>query len=99
MPPSAIWRRVRHHFSISAPRMAVRTHLPWPWRAALGLAIVAIIAGMWWWGFDFGQIFSGFNRKEIEAQLATLEADNAKLARRGGHAAGAGRPNSRANWR
>ena len=24
---------------------------------------------MWWWGFDFGQIFGGFNRKEIEARL------------------------------
>jgi hypothetical protein len=30
---------------------------------------LAIIAGMWWWGFDFGQIFGGFNRKEVEARL------------------------------
>jgi len=79
-----MWRRVRHHFSISAPRMAVRTHLPWPWRAALGLAVIAIIAGMWWWGFDFGQFLSGFNRKEVESRLAALEADNAKLGSEAG---------------
>jgi len=34
---------------------------------------------MWWWGFDFGQIFGGFNRKEVEARLVTLEADAAKF--------------------
>ena len=69
------WRRVRRPFSISAPRMAVRTHLPWPWRAAILVALVALVAGMWWWGFDFGQIFGGFNRKAIESRLATAEAD------------------------
>ncbi len=80
-----MWRRVRHQFSISAPRMAVRTHLPWPWRAALLLALVAIVGGMWWWGYDFGQFFSGFNRKEIEARIESLTTENAKLA---GEAAG-----------
>ena len=55
--------------------MAVRTHLGWPWRAAVVLALVLLVAGMWWWGFDFGQIFGGFNRKAVESQLATAEAD------------------------
>ena len=55
--------------------MAVRTHLPWPWRAAILAALVVLVAGMWWWGFDFGQIFGGFNRKAIESRLATAEAD------------------------
>ena len=78
----ASWRRARQffrHFRIDAPRMAVRSHLPWPWRATVVLALLAIVGGMWWWGFDFGQIFGGFNRKEITAKLETLEADNAKM--------------------
>ncbi len=75
------WRRVRQRFSISAPRLAVRTHLGWPWRIAIAAALLAIVSGMWWWGFDFGQIFSGFNRKEIEARLATLESDLAASTR------------------
>ncbi len=41
--------------------------------------IAAFIAGMWWWGFDFGQLFGGVNRREIEARMASLEADTAAL--------------------
>jgi hypothetical protein len=55
--------------------MAVRTHLAWPWRLGLMLAFFGVVAGMWWWGFDFGQLLGGFNRREIEAQLSTLTAD------------------------
>jgi hypothetical protein len=59
--------------------MAVRTHLPWWGRGAIMLTLIGIIAGMWWWGFDFGQIFGGFNRKETELQLVTLETETKKL--------------------
>jgi hypothetical protein len=59
--------------------MAVRTHLSWPWRAVLGIAVAAVVGGMWWWGFDFGQIFGGFNRKEVEIQLTALQAEVAQL--------------------
>ena len=63
------WRRVRQHFGISAPRMAVRTRLPWWGRGVGVLLLCAVIGGMWWWGFDFGQILGGFNRKDLEAML------------------------------
>ena len=79
MAKSLWWRSVRQHFGISAPRMAVRTHLPWWGRAAIIVTLVGMIVGMWWWGFDFGQIFGGFNRKEVEARLVTLEAETKKL--------------------
>ena len=79
--------------------MAVRTHLGWPWRAALALALVALIGGMWWWGFDFGQIFGGFNRKEIEQQLATLEADAPRHAQEAADAARRPTRSSRASSR
>jgi hypothetical protein len=59
--------------------MAVRTHLSWPWRIGLAAGAVAVVAGMWWWGFDFGQILGGFNRKEVEARIATLAADLATV--------------------
>ena len=73
------WRRLRQHFGISAPRMAVRTRLPWWGRGVVLVVTLAVIGGMWWWGFDFGQIFGGFNRKENEARLVSLESDAAKL--------------------
>ena len=72
------WRSLRRQFGISAPRMAVRTHLPWWGRSVLVVSLIAIIAGRWWWGFDFGQILGGFHRKEIETRLASLEADASK---------------------
>jgi hypothetical protein len=84
------WRRARQHFSIDAPRMSVRSRLPWPWRVVIGISLAAVVAGMWWWGFDFGQIFGGFNRKEVDARIVSLEteiaqlrADNAQLLAKG----------------
>ncbi len=59
--------------------MAVRSHLPWPWRAVVAIVLLAIVGGMWWWGFDFGQIFGGFNRREVEARLVSLESENGRL--------------------
>ena len=79
MALSIWWRRARQHFSIDAPRMAVRSRLPWPWRAVVGACLLAVVAGMWWWGYDFGQIFGVVNRKEIETRIAALEAENADL--------------------
>jgi hypothetical protein len=79
MALSVWWRRARQHFSIDAPRMSVRSRLPWPWRAVAGASVIAVVAGMWWWGYDFGQIFDGFKRKEVEARIVSLEAENARL--------------------
>jgi hypothetical protein len=73
------WRRTRQQFGISAPRMAVRTQIPWWGRGAAVALIAAVIAGMWWWGFDFGQLFGGANRREMQARMAALEADLATL--------------------
>ena len=57
----------------------MRSRLPWPWRAVVAVTLLAVVAGMWWWGFDFGQIFGGFNRKEIETRIASLESESATL--------------------
>lgn len=73
------WRRLRLNFGISAPRMAVRSRLPWWGRTGLVVVLLGLIGGMWYWGYDFGQIFGGFNRKEVEQRLATAEADSAKF--------------------
>lgn len=71
----AYLRALSRQFSISAPRMAVRTRLAWPWKLLLAVMFAAAIAGMWWWGFDFGQLLGGFNKRENEQRIATLTAD------------------------
>src|SRR2546430_9516645 len=59
--------------------MAVRTRLSWRWRAFALLGGLALIAGMWWWGFDFGQFLGGFNPSAVAEKQARLEADAATL--------------------
>jgi hypothetical protein len=82
----ALGRRLRQTFGISAPRMAVRTHLSWRWKAPALLVVLAVIAGMWWWGFDFGQFLGGFDRSavaerqsKLEAELEATRAESARL--------------------
>jgi hypothetical protein len=74
-----IGRRVRQTFGISAPRMAVRTHLSWRWRVPTLLAIGALTAGMWWWGFDFGQFLGGFERRAVAERQARSDAESTAL--------------------
>ena len=71
-------RKLRQTFGISAPRMAVRTHLSWRWKIPALLALVGLVGGMWWWGFDFGQILGGFNRSAVAEKQAQLETDLAQ---------------------
>lgn len=61
--------------------MRVRTQLAWPLRILFVALFLGIFGGMWWWGFDFGQILGGFNRRELDAQIATLSADTAAAQR------------------
>jgi hypothetical protein len=68
-------RRLRQTFGISAPRMAVRTHLSWRWRLPALFALMALIAGMWWWGFDLGQFLGGFDRGAVAEKQARLETE------------------------
>jgi hypothetical protein len=82
-------RKLRQTFGISAPRMAVRTHLSWRWKLPALFALLALIVGMWWWGFDFGQFLGGFNRgavaekqEKMETDLAQTKTENAKLRTR-----------------
>ncbi len=82
-------RKLRQTFGISAPRMAVRTHLSWRWKVPALFALLALVGGMWWWGFDFGQFLSGFNRSavaekrvQLETDLAQVTSENARLRTR-----------------
>ena len=61
--------------------MAVRTELGWPWRVIIGATFAGIVGGVWWWGYDFGQWFGGLQRRQTEAQVATLAADLAVAQR------------------
>jgi hypothetical protein len=80
-------REFTRRFSISAPRLAVRPHLPWYLRWSL--LMLAGLAAAWlvWRAFGVGLELAGFHREMTEdelsrlnQQVSTLEAENAKLS-------------------
>lgn len=77
-----ILRRLRGRFGISAPRVAIRTHLPWYWRALAVVILSGASLALAGWIYDAGQRFAGFyqgaSEKEIAAMrehITQLEAD------------------------
>jgi hypothetical protein len=55
------WRLIRRRLSISAPRMAVRSHLPWPMRWALAALMLGFSAALALWAFEVGRHIAGLN--------------------------------------
>ena len=71
--------KLRQRFGIAAPKMSVRTHVPWYVRW-LGMAMVlAFSAALAFWMWDAGRRFAGFDRSEVEQELAAARGELAKL--------------------
>lgn len=80
-------RRIMRKFSSSAPRLAVRPHVPWYVRWALILPFVLAAGGLIWWAYDSGLAFAGFHRGQAEHELSqlrdeivSLKSENARLS-------------------
>jgi hypothetical protein len=80
-------RGLKRRFSISAPRLAVRPHVPWYVRWAITLPFLFISGFLIWWAYDAGMALAGFHRGEAEQKIAELhervtflETENAKQA-------------------
>jgi len=78
---------MKRKFSISAPRLAVRPHVPWYVRWAITLPFILGSGMLVWWAYDSGLELAGFHRSLAEDELSKLrervtflETDNAKLA-------------------
>lgn len=65
-------RRLRGRFGISAPKVAVRTHLPWHWRVLATAAILAVALALAGWIYDAGRRFAGFDRSATEQEIGML---------------------------
>ena len=72
------WKLFRRRMSISAPRMIVRSHLPWPLRwivLALAFGFSAAIA---LWAFEFGKEIAGLER-DAKGELTQLRTEVQRL--------------------
>lgn len=72
-------RRLRSRFGISAPRVAVRTHLPWYWRALSVIVLAGASLALAGWIYDAGQRFAGFHQGASEQEIAAMRERIAKL--------------------
>jgi hypothetical protein len=72
-------RRLRSRFGISAPRVAVRTHLPWYWRALSVIVLAGVSLALAGWIYDAGQSFAGFHQGASEHEIAGMRERIAQL--------------------
>jgi len=71
--------KLRQRFGIAAPKVSVRTHVPWYLRW-LGLAVMlAFSAALAAWMYDAGRRFAGFDRSEVEQELSAARSELGKL--------------------
>jgi len=69
---------LRRRLSISAPRMIVRSHLPWPLRWAVIALMFGFSAALALWAFEFGKNIAGLDRNSTE-ELQGLRVEVAQL--------------------
>ena len=68
------WKLFRRRLSISAPRMIVRSHLPWPLRWVVLALAFGFSAALALWAFEFGKEIAGLERGAKE-ELGQLRAE------------------------
>lgn len=74
-------RLLIRRLTVSAPRMAVRSALPWPFRWVVLALVFGFCAAIGLWAFEFGKHIAGLDsgsREELQqmsAQLGRLRAD------------------------
>ena len=80
------WKLLRRRLSVSAPRMTVRSHLPWPLRWAVAALMLGFSAALAMWAFEFGKGIAGLDRgakeelAELRVEVEQLRGENQRLA-------------------
>jgi hypothetical protein len=79
------WKLWRRRLSVSAPRMIVRSHLPWPLRWAVAALAFGFSGALALWAFETGKDIAGLDRdaKEelrLRVEVAQLRDEREKRA-------------------
>jgi hypothetical protein len=72
------FKLLRRRLTISAPRMAVRSAMPWPLRWAAAAIVFGFCAAIALWAFEFGKSIAGLDSGAKE-ELLRLREDVGKL--------------------
>ena len=67
-------RLLLRRLTVSAPRMAVRSALPWPLHWVLAAIVLGFCAAIGLWAFEFGKDIAGLDKStKVELQLARAQ--------------------------
>lgn len=72
-------RRLRSRFGIAAPRLTVRTHVSWHWRAASVIIITAASLALAGWIYDAGRSIAGFKSSAMDTLKARASEQESEL--------------------
>ncbi len=72
------FRLLRRRLTISAPRMAVRSAMPWPFRWLVMAIVLGFCGAVALWAFEFGKNIAGLDTSGKE-ELVQLRAEAARL--------------------
>ena len=59
------WKLFRRRLSISAPRVAIRSHMPWPLRWVVLALAFGFSASLALWAFEFGKEIAGLGTEVV----------------------------------
>jgi hypothetical protein len=76
------WKLLRRRLTISAPRMAVRSALPWPIRWAVVAIVLGFCGAIALWAFELGKDLAGLDAgSELELQRLRAEVVHLRAER------------------
>lgn len=65
-------KRIRQRFGINAPKLAIRTHVAWYWRALAIIAMLSVSLALATWIYDAGRRIAGYQSDESEQEIQFL---------------------------
>lgn len=74
-----MWKRAKRRFSIYAPKVSIRPHIPWYLRWGLVLPFVLVAGFLIWFAYNSGLKFAGFSRSESQEEISVLRDKVIKL--------------------
>jgi hypothetical protein len=73
-------RFLRRRMTIAAPKMAVRTHVPWYLRALFWIVVLSVSTAGAAWVYDAGRKIAGFDSSGVQQELDALRSRTSQLA-------------------
>ncbi|WP_294000365.1 DUF6776 family protein [Sphaerotilus sp.] len=72
------WKLLRRRWSVSAPRVTVRSRMPWPLRWLILALMMGCSAALALWVFEFGKEITGLDR-DARTELTSLRDEVGRL--------------------